>query len=229
MHLPIDMLKKTYWVISVAIIVFLSACSTQQPAPQETAQPFNFKRLLVLPVEDMARAYGENVTVQCRLCGNVLITGKVAEGADVILTDHLEGLLLKKKDFEMIPSSQGQGALSDVLSDDASELPERELLVKVGLALDADAVLAGKVYRFIERDGTNYSVTSPASVGFDMILVRVADGRTMWSGHFDETQRSLFENIYKLNTFVKRGGRWVTAEQLAIEGLNNMFKTFPVQ
>ena len=229
MHLPIDMLKKTYWVISVAIIVFLSACSTQQPAPQETAQPFNFKRLLVLPVEDMARAYGENVTVQCLLCSNVLITGKVVEGADVVLTGHLEGLLRKKKDFEMIPSSQGQGALSDILSGDATELPERELLAKIGLALDADAVLAGKVYRFIERNGTNFSVSSPASVAFDMILIRVTDGRTMWSGHFDETQRSLFENIYKLNTFVKRGGRWVTAEQLAIEGLNNMFKTFPVQ
>ena len=123
--------------------------------------------------------------------------------------------------------SQAEGTLSDILSSEKEELSERKLLVMVGSELGADAILAGKVYRFIERDGTDYSIKSPASVAFDMMLIRVSDGRTLWTGHFDETQQSLFENIYQWGSFVKRKGKWITAEQLAIDGLNSMFRTFP--
>ena len=76
MHLPTDMLKKIYRVMSVAMILILFACSAKQPAPPETAPTYQFERLLVLPVDDMAEAYGENVTVQCRLCGNVFLPAR---------------------------------------------------------------------------------------------------------------------------------------------------------
>jgi hypothetical protein len=227
MSIHIHHIKKNHWLVGSLAIILLMACSAQRPAPQETAEPFRFKRLLFLPIEDMVRVYGENVTVQCRLCGNIITTSQVGEGAAEILTDRIETLLRQKEDFELIPISQAQGALSDILSGEKTELPERELLVKVGRALDADAILAGKVYRFVERDGSNFSVTSPASVAFDVTLIRVSDSRIMWTGHYDETQQSLFENIYRWSTFLKRGGRWVTAEKMAIDGLNRMFKEFP--
>jgi hypothetical protein len=219
--------KQTPWFIGSIAIILLAACSAQKPAPQEATEPFNFKRLLLVPMVDMARVYGENVTVQCRLSGNIVTTGQVREGAAEILTDRLETLLKQKKDFELIPVSQAVGALSDILSGEKTELPERELLVKVGRTLDADAIMAGKVYRFVERDGSNYSVKLPASVGFDVNLIRVLDSRIMWTGHYDETQQSLFENIYRWNTFLKRGGRWITAEEMAFDGLDHILKKFP--
>ena len=94
--------------------------------------------------------------------------------------------------------------------------------------MGADAVLAGKIYRFIERDGTGLSAKTPASVAFELDLIRVSDGRVVWSGHFDETQKSLFENLFQWNTFWQRKGMWITAEQMATEGLNRTFETFPV-
>jgi len=64
-------------------------------------------------------------------------------------------------------------------------------------------------------------------VAFDIDLIRVADGRTVWSGSFDETQQSLGENLFQLGTFIARGGRWVTAKDMATSGLNNILKKFP--
>ncbi len=69
----------------------------------------------------------------------------------------------------------------------------------------ADGVLVGFVYRYKERVGKAYGVESPASVAFDIHLIRVADGRTIWSAHFDETQQSLGDNLFKLGSFSLAG------------------------
>jgi len=231
MHLGSNDFYKKSRVAIMFILLFVVACGSKQQTAttvdKEDPERFNFRQLLFLPVEDMARIYGENVTVQCRLCGNIITTGPVIKGADEILTTNMRSLLQERKDLKLVPMSQAEGTLSDILSSEKEELSERKLLVMVGSELGADAILAGKVYRFIERDGTDYSIKSPASVAFDMMLIRVSDGRTMWTGHFDETQQSLFENIYQWGSFVKRKGKWITAEQLAIDGLNSMFRTFP--
>ena len=177
----------------------------------------------------MTSIFGENATVQCRLCGNIFTTGKVAEDAQTFLTDYVTNLLRGRKDLELVPETQAEGVLSTILSGKSAALSERELLIKVGSAMGVDAVLAGKVYRFAERDGTSFSAKSPASVAFELDLVRISDGHVVWNGHFDETQKSLFEDLFQWNTFWQRKARWITAEQLATEGLNRVFETFPVQ
>ena len=62
---------------------------------------------------------------------------------------------------------------------------------------------------------------------FDLLLIRVADGRILWSGRFEETQKSLSENLFNLGTFVRRGARWISAEEMAHSGLEQMLQTFP--
>jgi hypothetical protein len=71
-------------------------------------------------------------------------------------------------------------------------------------------------------------VDKPASVAFGIHFIRIADNRLIWGGHFDETQHSLSENLFKLRKFVKRGGGWLTAEQLATYGLQETMATFPL-
>ena len=92
---------------------------------------------------------------------------------------------------------------------------------------NARAVLIGKVYRFRQRDGTDYSVNRPASVAFHLDLIRVADGRVVWTGNFDETQHALSEDLFRLGAFLERKGRWVTAEDLAVYGLRRTLETMP--
>jgi TolB-like protein len=97
---------------------------------------------------------------------------------------------------------------------------EAARLRQLGEAVYADAVLIGRVRRFRERVGDEWGVKSPASVAFALELVDVRRGDVIWSASFDETQKSLSENIFAIGDIIsERGVRWLTAEQLAHEGV----------
>jgi len=103
-------------------------------------------------------------------------------------------------------------------------LTDRELVIETARTMGADFVMAGYIYRFVERVGYNYSAESPASVAFGVHLLRAKDGRIVWSRHFDETQRALSDNLFEIGTFFKRGGKWVTAEEMARIALEDMLQ-----
>jgi len=224
-------------VLLIAGCLFvLSACKSQVVAPEATSAPSDvpsdsapsdMKRILVLPFENVTRLYGENVSVRCALCGRVFISERIPDAATDILTEKLISLIQSRAGFEIIPADMAQGVRSSLMSGKKIEMPEKDIIVETGRDLGADAVVAGHLYRFKERVGTGFSVESPASVAFHIDLVRVADGHVVWSGNFDETQQSLFEDLFTLSKFLKRKGRWITAKELAISGLENVFKTFP--
>lgn len=211
------------------VVILLSACRTQVKAPEIPPEPLDIDTLLILPFKDMARVYGENVSVKCPLCDKVFMTGKVSEGADNLLTENLLLSMKKRLGFKLIPPEYARGVLSALLSENEKVLSELDILVETGRRIEVDAVMAGHIYRFRERIGRRYSVESPASVAFDIHLVDVATGRILWVGVFDETQCSLTENLFKIGTFLKRKGRWITAEEMAIQGLEDVLQTFPIQ
>jgi len=223
--------NKTIGLIKIfllTVMLFLPGCKTNVVVKENVLPPSGIKKILIFPFRNMFAVYGENVNYRCPICGKVFMTGKVAEYADNMLTEELFVLLKDRKDIKLIPASQHQGVMSDLLSEGKKKLPEQDLLVEAGRALDADAVLAGHIFRFRERVGTRYSVDLPASVAFGIHLIRVADGRLLWDGHFDETQQSLFENLFHLGSFLRRKARWVTANEMAVSGLKDILKTFPV-
>ena len=80
------------------------------------------------------------------------------------------------------------------------------------------------IYRFQERRGGDFSVERPASVGFHVHyfdrngLVKVFV--------FDETQQPLSENVFGLFTFLKRKAKWITAGELAREGVRKAVDFF---
>ncbi len=73
------------------------------------------------------------------------------------------------------------------------------------------------VYRYQERQGGNFAVDKPASVGFHLHLFDQKGVVKIFE--FDETQQPLFDNILKIGTFLRRGMKWITASQLAEEGI----------
>lgn len=90
---------------------------------------------------------------------------------------------------------------------------------RVGEMVYADAVITGTVLRFRERVGEEWGAKSPASVAFTLELVDVRRGDIVWSARFDETQKSLSENLMGVFQIGERGLRWLNAEELSSEGV----------
>lgn len=89
----------------------------------------------------------------------------------------------------------------------------------IGRQMGGDAVLAVTLSRFAERHGNEYDVSHPASVAFELKLIAVATGKTLWVGSFDKTQQSLSDNLLAVGEVLRRRFTWVTAESLARDGL----------
>ena len=215
----------SFYLIFFIITSLLFACKSSVPVRETEALPLTNGKLLILPFKDMSAIYGENVSARCPLCGNVFMTGEVTDDAEDILTQSLISLMEARKGVELIPLGQAQGVWSEMLSRDEDRLSDRDQIVETGRILGADAVMAGYIYRFRERIGTGYSVDSPASAAFDVHLVDVTSRSILWIGHFDETQGSLFENLFKIGTFLKRKGAWITVNKMAVSALEDMLKT----
>ena len=105
------------------------------------------------------------------------------------------------------------------VSQTISATGEAERLRQLGEMVYADAVMIGRVRRYRERVGDEWGAKSPASVAFVLDLVDVRRGDVIWSASFDETQKSLSENIFAIGDIGARGVRWLNAEQLAQEGV----------
>ncbi len=92
-------------------------------------------------------------------------------------------------------------------------------LKRLGEMVYADAVMLTRVLRYRERIGDEWGAKSPASVAFILDLIDVRRGDIVWTGRFDETQKPLSESIFSLGDIGERGLRWLSADQLAQEGV----------
>lgn len=95
-----------------------------------------------------------------------------------------------------------------------------KIIKEIGKEVNADAVLYSRLYRVIEREGGSYGATRPASVAFSMHLIRISDGEILWKYTFDETQKSVLDNILDLELYRKTGIKWLTSEELMDYGVS---------
>lgn len=90
---------------------------------------------------------------------------------------------------------------------------------KIAAQQGCNAILETTLSRYSERVGGDYGVKQPAAVTFAYKLYEVGDGRVLCHGRFDEKQQSVMENILVLSKAKSRGLTWLTAEELARDGL----------
>ena len=202
--------------------LLLAACKTGVIMTEPLSPLDGIEKVLVVPFKDVSTVYGEENSARCPVCGRVFITGTIQEGSDVMLTRHLVSFIKSNTGINIIYPNQAQMHSDDFKGGNESMMHEVNKLIESGRLLGADAVMIGHLYRFSERIGTTYSVVSPASVAFDLHLIGVSSGRVLWAGHVDETQRSLSENLFEIGSFIKRKGEWVSADDLATSGLDDL-------
>lgn len=204
----------------------LSACSAGKVKPEVLPVKEKIKKVLVLRFKNYTDFCGKENNIRCPLCGSMFLTGDIVEDTDIMLTNYLYSLLEKKSDFKIIPPDRAEFLADDFKACFQDSKAATDKIAEIGQSVGADAVFLGHIYRFRQRVGTNYGVDSPASVAFDLHLISVSDRRIIWTGHMDETQRPLSEDLFEIGTFIKRGGKWVVAEDLAKPGLYDMLHIF---
>ncbi|MFP4347503.1 MAG: hypothetical protein ACOC23_08745 [Thermodesulfobacteriota bacterium] len=210
-------------------IPFLTGCERGSTGPKPIYVPPSLERILVVSFKNIPKTAGAGLSVRCPLSGKTFLTGGVTEEAKAFLNRELRDRLQGREEFKFISPEEMSDLQSESLSENGDILPEQNLLTAMGRKLGADAVLAGHIYRFQERVGGKYSVESAASVAFDLHLLRVSDGRVLWTGAFDETQKALTDDLFELSSFLERDGQWVTADQMAQAGLEKILSAFRLQ
>lgn len=105
------------------------------------------------------------------------------------------------------------------ISESAGAGGDAARLKQIGEMVYADAIMVGRVLRYRERVGDEWGAKSPASVAFVLDLIDVRRGDVIWSSRFDETQKALSENIFAIGDIGQRGIRWLSADQLAQDGV----------
>jgi len=142
-----------------------------------------------------------------------LVRGRVLEA----LTRWTDLRVVPPQDVTRVLATNGPLAVPSTPAEIGRELKR---------AFGVDAVLYGTVYRFVPRVGGTRGAVKPAAVWFKLELKTPA-GDLLWSGTYDEIQRSLSEDLGSFQRTSERGFRWLSAEQLVEYGAVQLVRRIP--
>jgi len=198
-------------LLMLFIIYGTQACSTGvtiPPAPRE-----EIRKIVVLPVAAPVYLAG--------LVRDADTADQPPEGLRVLgelLTERFAG----NPGFSVrAPESALEAA--PLKSNDQLALNARE----IGRQDGGDAVLLLEIEEYRRRTGTEYGTSSPASVAFAYRLISVHTGNILCGGRYEETQQSLFDNLFGLTKAFHRGFKWVSARRLLADGLGEKLDACP--
>ena len=139
-----------------------------------------------------------------------------------------EALILETSgmtDVEILPMKKSDTEYNKLRSG-KPKIYYRDIAIDVGRILDADTVMVGTLSQYSDRGGSEWATDSPSTVSFSVDLLSTKDGSVLWGTSFTETQKPLFDNLFEIKKFVKRKGKWITADEMAKEGARKIAKRF---
>lgn len=184
------------------------------------------KRIGVMPF--VKGKYGAQIeeSLSCTVCLLLNDPKDLEPDSDFILTGYTQKALQKRLGEKVIPLQDSVDALERIPRDEVKDSP-RSLAQKLGIALKADLMILGNVWKYRDRVGGSQGISQPASVSFAIYMIEVESGELLWKEVFSETQSSLAENAFKARAFFERGSKWLSANELASYGVNEIFLKFP--
>jgi hypothetical protein len=150
-------------------------------------------------------------------------SGKVEDDGAQIITDQFYRNLIER--HVNVIRWEGQEPLPS--GGESTPLTDLQRAEQIGKILKTSTVLFGTVSTFMERDGTAYAISKPASVGITVQLVHAEDGHLLWKASYNETQKSLFADISAYRLFFRRGWRWLTASELSEDAVEQLMAASP--
>jgi hypothetical protein len=207
----------------ILLLVFLLLADIQwlvkagaETKPNLAILPFFAER-----IENPARG-----VVLCPLCKSIYRSGEIVPGSENTLTQLFYTKIEALGRFRILPMEKVEAVLTPPVKRQFEEKPAQSA-IQIGKDLNVDFILVPYLFRFEERVGSSLGVEKPASVAFDLHLLRLRDGVAVWKGKFDETQKPLSENLLKIGSFFRRRASWLTAEGLSSVGMDEILRKLP--
>ena len=147
---------------------------------------------------------------------------KVLSEMDALLASVLAGN--SKNTFK---SRESALHCAQVITDQGGHTNNQAALRKwsaIGRCMGIDLLVVPQLYEWHEREGSAVGVTTPAKVVMDIFIIDVRNEAVISRSRFDETQSALSSNLLEASKFFKRGGKWITARDLAQEGMEKAIK-----
>jgi hypothetical protein len=187
--------------IATSLFFFAGCAGQQQATESEPSAPFSVSCIAVMPALPAAD-FDDPATQESRAA--LLEGSRVLNG---LLKQELSGRKVRfvaERDVELGTTSLEQAR-------------------KIAQQYQCNTVLDLSVSRYVERVGGDYGVKQPAAVTFAYRLYETGEGRVLCHGRFDERQQAVMENLLTLPKAQSRGLIWLTAEDLARDGLREKF------
>ena len=89
----------------------------------------------------------------------------------------------------------------------------------IGRCMGVDLLVVPFLFEYRELVGSALGASQPARVVMDIFVLDVRSESLISRSRFDETQSALTSNLLEAGKFFRRGGRWITAHELAGEGM----------
>lgn len=193
-------------LLALLTLLLTSACAKQASHQTEKdTLPEEVRSIVVLPVVAVAESDADTASPK---------VGKQMQSGIETMNQLLGDYFANNAKVHMLSSEELDSHRTSYNANQSAQA------LAIAKDLKSEAVMTCTLKRFRERSGGDYSVQDPASVAFDYRLVYTGTGQTLCAGSFDETQQSITDNLLSLKRIAKRGFKWITAADLAREGVS---------
>jgi hypothetical protein len=207
----------------ISMLLFFFSCSHKKDI--KTSSPeYQIKKpakVLILPFKKITQANERKLT--CNVINKKVVCSYSDEQFKLIgrklADDFYYALKEKREDYKPISIDTVENAFNR---------PFKFIkLQDIVRRFNIDYLIEGYIYKFIEREGSAYSVKRPATVHFVVGIRDAITGEVVWQKEYYEEQKDLSQNILNIVNFFKRKAKWLTALELAEYELNKIVSEMP--
>lgn len=199
-------------LLVLALIVLATGCQKQTPPPRDLTVA---KTLGVAPFGNPQHAWELLAGCDPSVCN--IVKPEVLLKLNQALATELEA-----NGRGYVQRSIVRGCQETAKVEDLPGSPQAQALkywISVGECAGVDYLLVPQLMYYRERVGSDWGASEPASVIMYVFLLDIKTQGIARRFSFDETQAALSSNLLDMGTFFKRGGKWITAEQMATEAI----------